>query len=60
MEGLFDNLEGRPDSLNFEPLTSTLRFFPCTALKHAFVPCIKEKKKFSVHNSEFRYIRNNF
>ena len=25
MEGLFDNLEGRSDSQNFEPLTSTLR-----------------------------------
>ena len=28
MEGLFDNLEGRSDSKNFEPLTSTLRFSP--------------------------------
>ena len=28
MEGLFDNLEGRSDSQNFEPLTSTLRFSP--------------------------------
>ena len=30
MEGLFDNLEGRSDSQNFEPLTSTLRFSPCS------------------------------
>ena len=29
MEGLFDNLEGRSDSLNFESLTSTLRFCLC-------------------------------
>ena len=29
MEGLFDNLEGRSDSQNFEPLTSTLRLSLC-------------------------------
>ena len=29
MEGLFDNLERRSDSQNFEPLTSTFRFSPC-------------------------------
>ena len=33
MEGLFDNLEGRSDSQNFEPLTSTLRFSPCEVYK---------------------------
>ena len=33
MEGLFDNLEDRSDSQNFEPLTSTLRFSPCSSVK---------------------------
>ena len=30
MEGLFDNLEGRSDSQNFDSLTSALRFSPCS------------------------------
>ena len=36
MEGLFDNLEGRSDSQNFELLTSTLRFSLCTDVLASF------------------------
>ena len=48
LEELFDNLEGRYDSQNFEPLTSTLRFSPCrngtAALPNSF-PCKVQKNE---------------
>ena len=48
MEGLFDNLEGRSDSQNFEPLTSTLRFSPCRNVDSLFLVLIFKKTRVEI------------
>ena len=60
MEGLFDNLEGRSDFQNFEPLTSTLRFSPCIQLQPYEIKTEFQKiqllfSKFMKRNIIFRY-----
>ena len=59
MEGLFDNLEGRSDSQNFVPLTSTLRFSQCIYFypkffSYCFIPNLKNNVILMNHESYFQ------